>query len=141
MSVSPSAVAVGPILGVTPFLVLAGTGVPWPTRASLGRAPGLRWVVLSLAAALEELVWRGLVLGALAAAIGPIGALGFSSGGFALSHRPSLGRRCGVHLVTGTSFGVAFLAGGLVAAVVAHGVYNVLVDLAVHGERVRLRGP
>ena len=111
-------------------------GTP-PARRRLVR----RWLGIGAEAGLEEVVWRGLVLGGLLTLVGPIGAIAVSSAGFAVCHGPALGRRCGVHLVTGSGFGIAFLAGGLAGAVLAHGVYNALVDWAVHAERVRLRGP
>jgi ABC-2 type transport system ATP-binding protein len=79
--------------------------------------------VLAAGAALEELFWRGLVLGALTLAAGAAGALTLSSALFAGVHR----RRC-LHLVTGAAFGgVYLLTGRLLASVVAHAAYNVLV--------------
>jgi len=134
-------IAVGPLAGAAVFVLLAGGRLPRPRRRGLPRALGLRWLRLGAEAGLEEVVWRGLVLGGLLGAIGPVGGLAVSSAGFALWHRPALGLRCGVHVVTGAAFGTAFLAGGLAAAVLAHALYNVLVDWAVHTERARLRGP
>jgi membrane protease YdiL (CAAX protease family) len=133
--------AVGPLVGATIFMLLAGGRLPSRGPRLPRRALTLRWLGLGAEAGLEEVVWRGLVLGGLLAALGPGAALVLSSVGFALWHRPALGRRCGVHLITGAGFGMAFFAGGLMAAVLAHGVYNVLVDWAVHAERARLRGP
>ena len=98
-----------------------------------------RWVGLAARSGFEEVVWRGIVLGGLLRPIGPAGALVVSSLAFALWHRRTLGCRCVVHLVTGVAFGAAFLAGGLAAAIVAHAVYNLLVDWSVHAERARLR--
>jgi membrane protease YdiL (CAAX protease family) len=133
--------AVGPLAGVAAFVVLAGGRCPRPRAFLLRRAVALRWLGLGAIAGLEEVVWRGLVLGGLRIAIGPVAALVLSSAGFAFWHRPALGRRCGAHLVTGAAFGTAFLAGGLVAAILAHWIYNLLVDWAMHAERARLRGP
>lgn len=133
--------AVGPLAGAALFVVLAGGHLPRLRQRLLGRALVVRWIRLGAEAGLEEVIWRGLVLGGLLAAIGPVTGLALSSAGFALWHRPALGPRCGVHLVTGAGFGVASLAGGLAAAILAHAVYNVLVDWAVHAERARLRGP
>jgi len=129
------ALASGPACGAALFVALAGgrlprAGVPAPRRAFL-----LRWLALGGHAALEEFVWRGLVLWALAFALGPVWALLLSSGAFAAWHAPRLGRRCAVHAVTGAGFGVSFLVGGLLAAVLAHCTYNVLVDWAVHARR------
>jgi membrane protease YdiL (CAAX protease family) len=132
---------VGPLSGAAVFLLLAGGRIPRARPRLLGRALAVRWASLGAAAGLEEVVWRGLVLGGMLAATGPVAGLALSSAGFAAWHWRSLGRRCGVHLVTGAGFGSAFLVGGLAAAILAHGVYNVLVDWAVHAERARLRGP
>jgi membrane protease YdiL (CAAX protease family) len=132
---------VGPLSGAAVFLLLAGGHIPRARPRLLGRALAVRWASLGAAAGLEEVVWRGLVLGGLIVATGAVTGLALSSAGFAAWHWRSLGRRCGIHLVTGLGFGTAFLVGGLVAAILAHGVYNVLVDWAVHAERSRLRGP
>jgi membrane protease YdiL (CAAX protease family) len=126
----------GPAIGAGLFLVLAG-GLPRlprrPPRIVAGRAG-----YLLAAAVFEELIWRGLALGMLLNATGPPAALVLTSIGFALWHRRALGRRSAVHVATGAGFGVAFLVGGLVAAILAHAVYNVLVDISVQAER-RLR--
>ncbi len=127
---------IGPISGAALFLLLAGGRLP-AARPELRRVLALRWARLGVDASVEELVWRGLVLGGLAAALGAVPGLALSSAGFAVWHRRALGRRCAVHLVTGLCFGGAFLAGGLVAAMLAHVVYNVLVDWAVQAERAR----
>jgi ABC-2 type transport system ATP-binding protein len=80
-------------------------------------------IALTIGAALEELFWRGLVLGALTLAAGAAGALALSSALFASVHR-----RRRLHLVTGAAFGGLYLATGrLLAPVVAHAAYNVLV--------------
>ncbi len=131
------ALASGPICGAALFVVLAGGSIPRSGIAARPAAITLRWLWLAAAAALEELVWRGLALAGLALAIGPLGALLVSSAGFAAWHAPALGRRCAVHIVTGLGFGGSFLLGGLAAAVLAHGTYNVLVDWAVHAQRNR----
>ena len=107
----------------------------------LGWAAAVRWITLGATAGLEEVVWRGLVLGGLIVPIGTTLALVVSSAAFAFWHWPSLGGRSAVHLVTGIAFGTAFLVGGLAAAILGHALYNVLVDFAVHAERARLRGP
>jgi len=135
-----SGVTIGPVAGVATFLSLTGGHIPFALPRPLGRAMLVRWLGLGAAAGLEEVVWRGIVLGGLRALIGPWAALVASSAGFALWHWPSLRGRCAVHLITGAAFGVAFLVGGLTAAIVAHAVYNVLVDWAVRAQRARLRG-
>jgi membrane protease YdiL (CAAX protease family) len=132
---------VGPVSGAAVFLLLAGGRIPRARPRLPGRSLAVRWASLGAAAGLEEVVWRGIVLGRLVAATGTVAGLALSSAAFAVWHWRSLGPRCGVHLVTGAGFGSTFLVGGLAAAILAHGVYNVLVDWAVHAERARLRGP
>jgi membrane protease YdiL (CAAX protease family) len=133
--------ALGPITGAATFVLLTGGRFPLALPRPLGRAMVLRWLILAGAAALEEAVWRGAVLGGLLTVVGPLPALAASSAGFAIWHWPSLRSRCGLHLVTGAAFGSAFLVGGLATAMLAHALYNLLVDWAVHAERERLRGP
>jgi membrane protease YdiL (CAAX protease family) len=127
----------GPVCGATLFVALSGGRLPRARPAGRFRALALRWTWIGSLAALEELVWRGIALAWLALALGPIVALLLTSVGFALWHRPRLGRRCAVHVVTGAAFGTAFLVGGLVSAVLAHAIYNVLVDWAVQAEQTR----
>ena len=86
----------------------------------LGREMLVRWLMLAVLAGLEEVLWRGVVLGGLQPFVGSIPALGVSSLAFAIWHRRSLGARCAVHVVTGGAFGGAFLAGGIAAAMLAH---------------------
>jgi hypothetical protein len=69
--------------------------------------------------------------------LGFVAALLISSAGFEIWHAPALGRRCVVHVITGLGFSGAFLVGGLGAAVLAHGTYNVLVDWGVQAGRSR----
>jgi membrane protease YdiL (CAAX protease family) len=127
----------GPLCGVALFLALTGGRLPHARPRARPHALTLRWLSLGVLAALEEVVWRGLVLSGLTLALGTAAALAVSSAGFALWHAPELGRRCAVHVVTGLGFGGAFLVGGLGAAIAAHATYNVLVDWAVHSERAR----
>ena len=143
MSIDPSLsrAAIGPVTGAATFLLLTGGRLPRSLPRPLGRAMAARWLTLGATAGLEEVVWRGVVLGGLLTVVGPLPALAGSSAGFAIWHWPSLRSRCAVHLVTGAAFGSAFLVGGLIAAMLAHALYNLLVDWAVHAERARLRGP
>jgi membrane protease YdiL (CAAX protease family) len=117
------------------FLVLAGGRLPRGSVQVPCGALALRWLWLVGRAAGEELVWRWLILAALAVAVGTSAALLLSAIGFAAWHAPLLGRRCAVHLATGAGFGGAYLLAGLGAAALAHATYNVLVDWAVHSER------
>jgi ABC-2 type transport system ATP-binding protein len=114
--------------------LLAAPVAPLLFAALARRAPRVRWpgsrpglvvgAVLVTRAALEELFWRGLVLGAAARAVALPGAIAFSSAGFAYAHR----RRW--HAVTGAAFGLLYVASGRLAApIAAHGLYNVLVWL------------
>jgi membrane protease YdiL (CAAX protease family) len=136
-----SGVAVGPITGASTFLLLSGGRFPRTPPQPLGRAMAVRWLTLGTIAALEEVFWRGAVLGGLRLLVGPLPALAVSSAGFAIWHWPSLRWRCVVHLLTGAAFGAAFLVGGLLPAVIAHAFYNLLVDWAVQAERARVRSP
>jgi membrane protease YdiL (CAAX protease family) len=133
--------ALGPVTGVAVFVTLAGGRFPLALPRPLGRAILVRWLMLAVLAGLEEVIWRGVVLGGLEPVVGPIPALGISSLGFAAWHWPSLGPRSAVHMVTGGAFGGVFLVGGIAAATIAHTLYNLLVDWAVHAERVRLHAP
>jgi membrane protease YdiL (CAAX protease family) len=134
-----SALTIGPITGAATFFTLTAGHIPLAFPRSFGRAVLVRWLGLGAGAALEEVVWRGIVLGGLAAAVGPWPALAASSAGFALGHWFSVRRRCAIHLVTGLAFGAAYLAGGLVAAILGHAIYNLLVDWAVRSEHARVR--
>lgn len=128
-------VASGPLCGAVLFAALARGRLPRGHLSARRRTLALRWLWLGALAGLEELVWRGLALAGLALTLGPVAALVVSSIGFAAWHAPELGRRSAVHAVTGFGFGSAFLVGGIAAAVLAHAIYNVLVDWAVHVER------
>jgi membrane protease YdiL (CAAX protease family) len=130
------AAASGPVCGATLFVALSGGRLPRARPAGRLVPLAIRWASIVSLAAVEELVWRGLALAWLLPALGPIAALLLTSVGFALWHGPVLGRRCAVHVVTGAGFGSAFLVGGLLAAVLAHAIYNVLVDWALHSEPV-----
>jgi ABC-2 type transport system ATP-binding protein len=109
-----------PLLGVPVALALFATVV----RRRPTRLPSpIVSAVLGVGAALEELFWRGLVLGALTLAAGAAGALAVSSALFASVHR-----RRRLHLLTGAAFGALYLVTGwLLAPMVAHAAYNVLV--------------
>ena len=109
-----------PVLGVPVALALFAAVL---RRRPVRRPSPLAGAMLAAGAALEELFWRGLVLGALAIAAGAAGALALSSACFACVHR-----RRGLHLVTGAAFGGLYVVSGkLLAPIVAHAIYNVLV--------------
>ncbi|HET7573296.1 MAG TPA: ABC transporter ATP-binding protein [Gaiellaceae bacterium] len=117
----PAAVGAGTVTALGLYLLLAG-----------GR-PGLLPTPVLLAAAVavgasEEAIWRAFALARLAPALGAFAALALVSLAFAAQHYPAQGARgVRVHVLTGAVFGVLFLASGsLVAAAVAHALYNVL---------------
>jgi membrane protease YdiL (CAAX protease family) len=125
----------GLVIGAGLFVLLAGDRPHAPKRPLgiiLARA-----AYLVGAAGFEELLWRGLALGLGSHWVGPLAALALTSVGFALWHHRSLGRRWGVHGATGFGFGAAFIFGGLAASILAHAVYNVLVDLSVQADTGR----
>ncbi len=107
--------------------------IPADRRLELARKSAL----LAAWAAAEELLWRGLVLGRASESIGVPAACVLSVGGFALAHLPHQGRRAvAVHLVTGSAFAAVYLATrSLVAAIVCHALYNILVAAAVEADR------
>ena len=77
--------------------------------------------VLTGHSAYEEALWRGLCLGTISLAVGRIAALVAATTLFAAAHVPKQGRRAGTHLLTGTVFGLVYIATGLLAAaIVAH---------------------
>lgn len=104
------------------------------TATSLGAG-----LVIGVAGAGEEALWRGFVLGRLASLIGVAGALALSTAGFAASHIPAQRLRgLRFQLGTGLIFGTLYvLSGSLVAAMSAHGVYNVLVLVRLKGIKKR----
>jgi membrane protease YdiL (CAAX protease family) len=128
---SPVGLAIGLLVGLVLFVVLAGR----PRLPALHRGQVARLAYLSTGAALEELLWRGLLLAALASWTGRGAALAATTVGFATWHVGVLGRRAFVHLFTGAGFGGAFVLAGLPAAVTAHAVYNGFVDCAVQSRR------
>ena len=98
-------------------------------RGGRGMLPAPALLVAGVAVgASEEAIWRGFLLARAAAVLGPAAALAAVSAAFAAQHYPAQGvRGVRVHVLTGAVFGVLFLAtGSLVAAVVAHALYNVL---------------
>jgi len=109
----------------------------------LPRAPGLvprrpgriaaRGLALAGRAAWEETLWRWVLLGRLSGLFGAGPALALTSLGFGLSHRRTQGwHGAGVHVLTGGVFGGVYLVSeSLLAAVVAHAVYNALVAVAI----------
>jgi len=131
------ALAFGCVVGAVTFLVLARR---WITASAFSALPPrrllARGVVLTAKSAEEEALWRALLLGVLVRPVGAPAALVISTVLFAAAHVGRLGRRAWAHLLTGGLFGVAYLATGrLLAAVAAHGTYNVLVGVTPATDR------
>jgi ABC-2 type transport system ATP-binding protein len=84
----------------------------------------------------EEVLWRGGLLGSLVPRLGPAAALGLATAAFALAHIAGRGLRgVPLHLLTGAVFGLAYLASDLIwAPVFAHVLYNALVASVAVGE-------
>ena len=129
---SSEALALGVLAGGAAFVALARRRVAASSFAALPRERLLaRGAVLIAKSAEEEAIWRALVLGALVHPLGAAGALAVSTVLFAAAHVGRLGRRAWWHLATGATFGLAYLATGrLIAAIAAHGTYNILVGVA-----------
>jgi membrane protease YdiL (CAAX protease family) len=119
-------VGLGLFLGTWALLAAAGTvskAVPAPATRRFGST------ILGLFAlsAIEELIFRGLVLGEGARVVGVPAALALSSLGFAASHAypTRLTPIAWVNLTLyGALFGIAYQIGGLPAAIAVHGAWN-----------------
>jgi ABC-2 type transport system ATP-binding protein len=140
---TPVATALGVLTGAVLFRGFAGV---WPDLGGLRRERGgiiaVRSTYLTVRSALEELAWRGFVLGVLARTVTAVPALLLSSIGFALAHASIVGRQKLVHVATGAAFGsVYLLTGRLASAISAHAVYNVLIGLAVEADGDTPRPP
>ena len=128
-----AAVAIGLAAATVLFCALVRARVRF--RPKRWRAPALvaRGGFFAVRSASEEVAWRWFLLGSLAPAVGMLVAFAASTAGFALAHAgPPRGRGVVVHALTGGAFGGVFIVtGSLLAAVAAHGGYNLLVLLAV----------
>jgi ABC-2 type transport system ATP-binding protein len=135
--VLPSAILAGALL----FAALSRGRVPIRVfRRERAAALTARGGYLVLRSAVEEIVWRGLGIGALAPLIGTLPALVLTTVGFASSHAPKLGRSSVTHLLTGAVFGGLYLVGGgLAAPIAAHATYNLLIAFALEARRPRAR--
>jgi membrane protease YdiL (CAAX protease family) len=117
-----AAAALGGVAGAALFAAVLRRR---PALAQLvsGSSAVARSLFFALCAANEEVLWRRVLLGELLPA-GGLAALVASSAGFAVAHR----RARPLHLVTGTTFGLLYLATGVLAAsIAAHWAYNALV--------------
>jgi membrane protease YdiL (CAAX protease family) len=124
----PGALALGAAVGVALAQALAGRPIrPRLRRPRAAAGP----LLLAGRAGLEEVAWRGFLLGALVPAVGPAAATAASSVVFACAH--PVRRRADrlVHVLTGAAFGLVYVASGrLLAAVAAHVAYNALLAAA-----------
>ena len=128
-------IGLGALAGALLFQALAGAHARPPSRARVAGLVGVRGALLAGRAGVEEVAWRGFLLGALVPPLGRAGALGVTSLAFALAHAGVRGRMRIVHMLTGGVFGGLYLASGrLATAVAAHVVYNALVVTAARGE-------
>ena len=131
------ALPLGAIAGAGMFAALSQQTID---LASLRRerAPAIlaRSLYLTGQSSYEEVIWRGLLFTWLVSVLGVGPAFALSTAGFALAHFKSQGWSGAVHLATGTAFaGVFYLSGSLLAAIVAHAAYNVLIGLAIEAQR------
>ncbi|MGI8420821.1 MAG: CPBP family intramembrane glutamic endopeptidase [Gaiellaceae bacterium] len=110
------------------FRSLSGRSLP---RVTDGPLLGAAALLFAGCAAGEEVVWRWFVFGGLSPRIGWPAALLVSTLGFAATHvRARTLRPVRVHILTGATFGSIYvLTGRLVAAIVCHAAYNVLIAL------------
>lgn len=123
----PDALAVGGISGVVlariALALVTGDVRRCPGRRRLATSVGLA-AVLVVAAACEEVVWRGAVQAAVGTVAGTGGSLVLAALLFGAVHGP-LRRRMATQVLTGVAFGTVFaVSGRLVAAMAAHGAYN-----------------
>ena len=113
------------------FLALART-IP-----QFARVPAARAAALVTSSTAEELFWRWGVLSGLAAVLGIAPAFALATLGFALAHWRQAGLlSVRVHIGTGATFGVLYVAtGNVLSPIVAHAGYNLLVAGACAGAR------
>jgi ABC-2 type transport system ATP-binding protein len=129
------ALVFGCLAGAALFVTLARRLPVAAARAVPGRRLLARSIVLSLKSGQEEAIWRGIALGVLVEPFGRLAAVGASTTLFAVAHAGRLGRRAATHALTGSVFGLAYVATGrLHAAIAAHCTYNVLVGTAALAE-------
>jgi len=121
----PVALALGCLSGVAlaGLALFTGDVRRRPGRRRLATSVGLA-AVLVVAAACEEVVWRAGVQAAVGTVAGTVGALVLTALLFGAVHGP-LRRRMATQVLTGVAFGTVFaVSGRLVAAMAAHGAYN-----------------
>ncbi len=134
---APLAAGIGVTGGAVLYRALAGR---WPELSKLRRRRtrpvAVATTYLAARSTLEELAWRGFVLGLLARALSPLPALVLSTLCFAAAHAAILGRRRLVHVATGGLFGSLYLLTGRLAGPIgAHVAYNALIVLAIETDR------
>ena len=130
------ALALGLLAGAAAFGLVArrrlavSDVIALPPRRLVARS-----LVLTAKSAQEEALWRALLLGLLVEPVGRIGALLGSTAAFAAAHVRRQGRSASTHLVTGATFGAAYLlTGRLWSAITAHATFNVMVGAGAMSE-------
>ncbi len=118
----------GSVLFLTTWGVLAAAGAVAPAEPTRGsRRFWLTVLALLALSAVEEVVFRGAVLGWGQRLLGTPAALALSSVGFAASHAfpTRLTITTWINLTLyGVLFGLAYLVGGLPASIALHGSWN-----------------
>jgi membrane protease YdiL (CAAX protease family) len=137
----PPALLLGGCTGVLLFALLAGSearlGLNRDRLAFLGFGIGLT----AIAAAKEEVIFRGVLMAVFAEAYSAIPALVFSAAIFAGAHDHQGAEGVQVHFLTGLAFGgVMALTWNLPAAILAHTVYNGCILLASEARRTQAAG-
>jgi membrane protease YdiL (CAAX protease family) len=121
------------------FMLLSQQVRLW-TRPPRQRVPplALKAAYVTITSAVEEIVWRWLVLGGLAPVVGLVPAFLVSTVGFAIAHGVRRTDVVAVHLATGAAFGTVYVVTGHIeAAILAHAVYNWLVLVAIESGAAR----
>ena len=133
------ALPAGLLGGLTLFALLAWRSLPvrGPERSRLALFTA-KGVYVSTTSATEEVLWRWLLLGGLADAIGLTAALGLTTLSFAFAHELRVrSLPFAIHLVTGASFGgIYVVTGSLTAAILAHATYNLLILVGLESARI-----
>jgi membrane protease YdiL (CAAX protease family) len=129
----------GAAAGAVLYAVLRRALAPAATVANPARSLAFRGLAVTVVAWAEETLWRGVLLGVLAAR-SAVFALVLSTAGFAAAHVYGQGwTALRTHALTGVTFGALYVVtGSLAAAIVAHAVYNLFV-VADDGARRKRR--
>jgi membrane protease YdiL (CAAX protease family) len=142
--------AIGGVVAALPMLGLLALAIRWPVgplariKAFFDRelAPALKgcdWpdlALISIAAGVgEEMLFRGVIQGALGRTLGPTAGLALASALFGLVHPVSLTYALLAGLLGGYLGLVWLVSGNLLTAMVAHAVYDYVALIVLLGER------